>query len=86
MFVCYILHSEATDKYYIGATADLQGRLQRHNTANHGFTAKGQPWKIVYVETFQTKQEAFAREKQLKAWKSRQRIIQFVKAGSVHPD
>ncbi len=71
MFYCYILYSEKSDKYYIGSTGDLEGRLQRHNTSNHGFTSNGKPWKIMYFETFETKQEAITREFQLKKHKNK---------------
>ncbi len=52
MFYCYILYSERLDKYYIGSTNDLNGRLQRHNTSNHGFTSTGKPWELKYSESF----------------------------------
>ena len=71
MYYCYILYSEKLDKYYIGSTGDLEGRLQRHNTSNHGFTSTGKPWKIKYFEEFETKTEALKRETQLKSFKNR---------------
>jgi len=71
MFYCYILYSEKIDKYYIGSTSDLEGRLQRHNTSNHGFTSTGRPWEIKYFESFETKAEALKRETQLKSFKNR---------------
>jgi len=62
MFYCYILYSEKIDKYYIGSTGNLEGRLQRHNTSNHGFTSTGKPWGLKYSEGFKTKAEALQRE------------------------
>ena len=75
MFTCYILYSECLDKYYVGATADqMMARLRKHNTNHNGFTGKSNDWKVVYSEVFETKIEAFNREKQIKQWKSRKAI------------
>jgi putative endonuclease len=71
MFYCYILYSPKLDKYYIGSTGNLEGRLQRHNTSNTGFTSTGKPWKIKYFEIFETKPAAMKRELELKKWKNR---------------
>lgn len=37
-------------------------------------------WKIMYVETYSTKEEAFARERQIKSWKNRKRIETLIKS------
>ena len=71
MFYTYILYSEKLDKYYIGSTGNLSGRIQRHNTSKHGFTSTGKPWILKYYESFETKPEEMRRELQLKKWKSR---------------
>ena len=79
MFYCYILYSEKLDKYYIGSTNDVHGRLQRHNTSNKGFSSTGKPWLIKYTEAYETKSEALQRELQLKKWKNRTTIEQLIK-------
>ncbi|HAA17179.1 MAG TPA: excinuclease ABC subunit C [Cytophagales bacterium] len=66
MFFCYILYSESIDKFYIGHTASLEERIRKHNTHHKGFTGKANDWIIVYHETFQTKSEAYAREREIK--------------------
>ena len=71
MFYTYILHSESIDKFYVGHTSDLDERLARHNRGGNKFTATGQPWKLAYCEEFQTKELAYARERQNKKWKSK---------------
>jgi putative endonuclease len=86
MYYLYILYSQKIDRYYIGFTADIKNRLTKHNNNSSGFTNKGKPWVLVYYETYETKQQAMAREKQLKSWKNRERIEALVKAGSEHPD
>ena len=78
MCYCYILYSEKLDKYYIGSTDNLEGRLQRHNTSNHGFTSTGKPWEIKYFESFEDKSLALKREVQLKNWKNRKALEELI--------
>jgi len=82
MFYCYILYSQKIDKYYIGSTGNLEGRLQRHNTSNIGFTSTGKPWEIKCFETFETKQAAMKRELELKKWKNRVLIEELINKGN----
>ncbi len=42
---------------------------------------KAKDWIIVYTEPYETKQEAMARERQLKDWKSKVRIQELIKLG-----
>ncbi len=78
MYYCYILYSEKLNKYYIGSTGDLEGRLQRHNSSNHGFTSTGKPWIMKYSEVFENKTLALKRELQLKNWKNRNAIEELI--------
>ena len=83
MFTTYILYSASLGKYYIGFTAgNINSRLSKHLGEHTGFTAKAKDWVVVHIETFITKTEAMAREKQLKRWKSNQRIKQLIERGS----
>ncbi len=80
----YILRSESLDAYYLGHTADeLSERLRKHLSNHKGFTAKAKDW-IVYTETFDNKQQAYQREREVKGWKSRKRIQKLISA-SEHP-
>ena len=83
MFFTYILYSSSRDRYYIGSTSDLGKRLAKHNTDHKGFTGKVGDWKLVYVEEFDSRAQALAREKKIKSWKSRKMIERlFEPAGS----
>jgi len=85
-YFLYILFSQAADKFYIGFTSDLSERLRKHNSNHKGFTGKFTDWKIVYTEDFDSKSEAYTRERQIKKWKNRNRIQQLIKKKSEHPD
>jgi putative endonuclease len=81
----YILFSSAANKYYVGHTADsISERLRKHNSNHKGFTGTYNDWKLVYQETYLSKEEAYSREREVKNWKSRKMIEKLI--GSVHPD
>jgi len=79
MWHFYILYSKIKNAYYVGFSGDiLEERLRKHNTKHKGFTGTANDWTLKYIETFQTKQEALNREKEIKNWKSRKRIEQLI--------
>ena len=78
----YILFSQQRNCYYIGHTGDdLVERLRKHNSNHRGFTGTGGDWNVVYKEQFQCKREAYIREREVKAWKSKKRIEQLIGSG-----
>ncbi|SFT75946.1 putative endonuclease [Lishizhenia tianjinensis] len=79
MYKVYILYSNTLNKFYIGYTGDnIQTRLKKHNSNHKGFTGKVNDWFVKYTEDYKTKEEALAREKQIKSWKSRKMILQLI--------
>jgi putative endonuclease len=71
----YILFSKSIDHYYVGYTCDeLQERLRKHNTNHKGYTGRSNDWEIVYSENFESKTEAYSREREIKGKKSRKYI------------
>ena len=69
MYATYILQSEKTNKYYIGHTRSINDRVQRHNDGQVKSTKHGVPWKLVWIEKFETKGEAIRRELKIKSYK-----------------
>ena len=79
MYYTYILFSKSLDKYYIGYTGDdLAERVRKHNSNHKGFTGGIGDWSIVYKEVFESKSEAYARERQIKSWKSRKLLEKLI--------
>lgn len=71
-FWTYILEN-AAGKFYIGSTEDLDRRVIDHNDPSRSrskYTEKHSPWKLVWSESYATRSEAMAREKQIKGMKS----------------
>ncbi len=80
-FQVYILFSEAADKYYIGFTSEeILERIRKHNSNHQVFTGKWSDWKLVHLEFLESKEKALAREKEIKAWKSKIRIQKLVQS------
>jgi putative endonuclease len=80
----YVLQSESTGKIYIGQTEDLKQRVIQHNDADsfksrHTYRNRG-PWKLVYNEEYQTREEARLREDELKGAKGRTWLKSFIVA------
>ena len=83
-FTFYILYSAFADKYYVGFTGNgIVDRIPKHNSNHKGFTGKYKDWILAYSETYTTKTEALNREKKVKAWKSKDKIVSLI--GSVPP-
>ena len=74
----YILRSQKNNRYYIGCTEDLVNRLQKHNNGYVLSTKAYRLWEMLYTETYNTLKEARHRERQLKSWKSRERLEKLI--------
>ena len=82
MYWVYILYSERIDKYYIGATSNLQNRVNFHNSDfNKIWTSRGKPWELVFSHKFETHKDAFAAERFIKKQKSRVFILKLINEG-----
>jgi len=66
------------DRYYVGYASNIEDRMQKHLSNHNGYTSKAKDWVIVYKENFDTKAEAYKRERQIKSWKSRKKIEELV--------
>jgi len=66
MYYVYILESLTNGDYYKGSTENYLKRLEEHNSGESQYTRSQRPWKLVFVQVFNTKSEALKREKQLK--------------------
>ena len=81
MYFIYAIYNSNHNKIYIGQTKDLAERLKMHN--NHvlkGYTSRFDGnWKLIYCEELRTRSEVIAREKQLKSYRGRQFIKNFIK-------
>ncbi|OGM29665.1 excinuclease ABC subunit C [Candidatus Woesebacteria bacterium RIFCSPHIGHO2_01_FULL_41_10] len=66
-FYTYVLQSKKDGYLYIGWTNNLRKRFDDHNLGNVEATKSRVPFEIIYYEACKSKQNAIAREKQLKS-------------------
>ena len=81
-FMCcsfYILFSASRNAFYVGHTCDdLSERLRKHNSNHKGFTGVNVDWEVVYFESFPDKSTAYKREREVKSWKSRKKLMELI--------
>jgi putative endonuclease len=72
----YIMASRRDGTLYIGVTSDLISRVWQHrNHVTKGFTDRYDVTRLVWYEHHATMESAIAREKALKNWRRRWKII-----------
>lgn len=72
----YVYILECVDKtYYTGWTKDIENRVKVHNSSKGAKYTRGRlPVKLVYLETFETKQQALKREIEIKKLSRKEKI------------
>ena len=72
-FYVYILKC-SDGSYYTGHTDDLEKRLETHDSGElGGYTKNRRPLKLVFLQEFPSRDEAFAAERQIKGWTRRKK-------------
>ncbi|MCC2111867.1 MAG: GIY-YIG nuclease family protein [Hyphomicrobiales bacterium] len=80
----YILASRKHGTLYIGPTSNVRERLDQHRSGSvRSFTHKYRVSRLVYVEFYETLDEARSRERQMKKWR-REWKIRLIE--SINPD
>lgn len=73
-YTVYILYSQRDRKLYVGCTSDIEERLRRHRTGQVPATKDRLPVDLVHAEKFESKADAFNRERFLKSlWGAREK-------------
>ena len=83
MYYVYILESEIDNRLYKGLTNNLERRIYEHNIGKTKSTKGYRPWKLVYCEKFQDKEEARKRELYFKTGAGREYIKNIRSSSSV---
>ncbi len=71
-YFVYVLKSEIDGRLYKGQTSNIDKRIIEHNSGKTKSTKGFIPWKLVYSETFETRDEAVLREKYFKTGSGRE--------------
>jgi len=74
-FYVYILQC-VDGSFYTGMTSELEARLYEHQTGVNpeSYTYTHRPVELVWMEEFQTHDEAFNAERQVKGWSRKKKI------------
>ncbi len=70
-YYVYVIKNE-NNQLYKGWTTNLEKRIYYHNQGLSNYTKNRGPWKLVYYEMYNNKNEAIKREKFLKSGKGRE--------------
>jgi putative endonuclease len=73
-YYTYILQSLKNGDLYIGSTADIYSRLQRHNNVGIKSTKPYRPWKLLEYEQYNSRGEAVRRERFLKTHQQKEML------------
>jgi putative endonuclease len=77
----YAVYNQKHSKIYIGETSNLDERIKAHNDHRFitSYTARFDgSWELVYSEECTDRQNARKRERELKSYRGRQFIKQFI--------
>ncbi|TAN32769.1 GIY-YIG nuclease family protein [Patescibacteria group bacterium] len=80
MYTVYAIYNQKNDKIYIGQTKDMAERLRLHNEKillGYTYRFDGN-WKLIYSVQIENRQKALQRERQLKSFRGREFIKQFI--------
>lgn len=77
-FVTYVLYSDKFRRLYIGQTDNLERRLSEHEKGKVMSTKPFLPYRLIYKEILNSKQEAVKREKELKKSEIRRKLKKFI--------
>lgn len=81
-YYVYVLKSQPWNRHYIGTTSNPAKRILTHNSGGNTSTRHGRPWKLIYLEEFQSKTDAWLREKQIKKYKNGEAFRKLINHGS----
>lgn len=72
---CFVYILKCNDgSYYVGHTTNLEERLKSHSIGEEQhYTSCRLPVSLVYVKEFETRDEAFWAERQIKGWSRRKK-------------
>jgi len=71
---------------YTGITTNLKRRVDQHNSKKGAKSLKGKiPVKLVYNESFKDQVEAARREREIKSWRRKYKLL-LIEEKKVYPD
>jgi putative endonuclease len=81
MYFVYAIYNTKFNKIYIGQTENLEERLRLHKekTFKNSYTSRFDgEWILIYKEEAENRRYALNREKQLKSFRGRESLKQYI--------
>ena len=78
MYTFYILQCTSSGRYFVGHSSDFLKRYNEHLCGQHKETRDRGPWVVVHTRTFESRQEAMRKEKEVKSWNSNRKIRRYL--------
>ena len=82
-YFVYVLRSVSSRKHYIGIAADVERRLDEHNTKSGRWTSSFKPWELVAREEHPHRRSAAQRERFLKSRAGIEALKEFYGEGKI---
>jgi putative endonuclease len=73
--IAYILCSDNRAALYVGVTANLSRRLEKHRRGLVEHTSRYNIHRLIYFESHETMPDAIASEKQLENWRRDKKLV-----------
>ena len=83
MYFAYAIFNRKHRKIYVGQTGNLEKRMAVHDSKDfpNSYTARFDGvWELIYSEEVANRKDALKREKQLKSYKGREFLKQYIPA------
>jgi len=77
-YFTYVLYSDTRKRLYIGQTNNIEKRIKEHNSGKVDSTRPYRPYRLIYLEEFNSRKESLIREKELKFSHSRRKLKSFI--------
>ncbi len=80
MYYVYVLEDQKDQIFYIGFTENLKQRIEEHQEKRGGRTTRlKDSWRLIYYESYLSKDDALGREKFLKGGSGRRYLYKQLK-------
>ncbi len=79
MYFVYAIYSESRNYLYVGLSDNVERRLKEHNSGKNRTTRPYRPFRLIHMESFNSRSEARAREIILKSGQGKEFLKSLIK-------